>query len=256
MADGSGPMRLTDEERSIYAWQMWVRGFGEAGQEKLKAARALVSRVGGLGGPLAQELAAAGIGTLVLAHGGRLKPSDLNRQILMTHDWLGKPRVESAARRLKELNPRLNVVAVPENVTEANAADLVSQVDIVFDCAPLFAERFLMNRECVRQRKPMVECAMFSLEGQVTTILPGRTPCLACVYPETPPGWKREFPVIGAVSGLAGMIGAMEGIKLLTGLGEPLAGRMLYFDTAHMTFHTVPLARRPDCPVCGSIGAV
>lgn len=244
---------LTDEERATYEWQMWVPGFGEAGQRKLKAARALVSRCGGLGGVVALELAAAGIGKLVLAHGGNLKLSDLNRQVLMTYDWLGKPRVDCAARRLKELNPRLEIETVAENVSERNAADLVSKVDIVFDCAPLFAERFLLNRECVRQGKPMVECAMFSMEGQVTTIIPGKTPCLACIYPEAPPGWKREFPVFGAVAAVAATVGVCEGIKLIAGLGELLAGQMLYYDTSTMTFHKIPLARRPDCPVCGAI---
>ena len=185
--------------------------------------------------------------------GGNLKESDLNRQILMTHDWLGKPRVECAARRLKELNPRLEIEAVPENIGEENAAGLVSKADVVFDCAPLFRERFLMNRECVRQGKPLIDCAMFSLEGQVTTIVPGQTPCLACIYPEEPPAWKREFPVFGAVSALAACIGTMEGIKLLSGMGPSLAGKMLYYDTRGMTFQTVPLLRRGDCPVCGDL---
>jgi molybdopterin/thiamine biosynthesis adenylyltransferase len=245
--------QLTPEERAVYEWQMWVPGFGEPGQEKLKSATALVSRVGGLGGPLALSLAAAGIGKLVLAHGGNLKPSDLNRQILMTHDWLGKPRVESAARRLKELNPRLVVEAVAENVTEDNAAALVGEADIVFDCAPLFAERFAMNRECVRQGKPLVEAAIFSLEGQVTTIVPGKTPCLACLYPETPPGWKREFPVFGAVAALAAQIAAVEGIKLLTGIGKTLAGTILYYDAGSMIFQRIPVQRRPECKICGRL---
>jgi len=242
---------LTDEERAIYEWQMWVPGFGEAGQLKLKGASALVSRCGGLGGPLAYSLAAAGIGRLVIAHAGNVVPSDLNRQILMTHDWIGRPRVESIARRLAEFNPRMRVEAVPENVTDQNVAALVGKADIVFDCAPLFSERLALNRECVRQGKPMVEAAMYSLEGQVTTFLPGKTPCLACLYPEPPPHWKRQFPVIGAVSALAGAIAAAEGIKVLTGLGEPLAGILLYYDTAHMTFQRIPIARRPGCPVCG-----
>ena len=247
------PMDLTEEEKATYEWQIPVRGFGEEGQRKLKGATALVSRLGGLGGPLAQELTAAGIGKLILAHGGNLKHSDLNRQILMTYDWLGKPRVESASRRLRELNPRLEVEAVPENVHEDNVADLVGKADIVFDCAPLFCERFLMNRECVRQRKPMIDCAMFSLEGQVTTIVPGESACLACIYPEDPPEWKRQFPVFGAVSALAACIGAIEGIKLISGMGPSLVGTMLYYDTRAMTFHRVPVARRPDCPVCGAL---
>lgn len=242
---------LNDEEKAIYEWQMNIRGLGEYGQEKLRGACALVSRVGGLGGPLAQELAAAGIGKLILVHGGNLKPSDLNRQILMTHDWLGKPRVECAARRLKDLNPRLEIEAVNANFSEDNAAALIAKADVVFDCAPLFAERFLMNRECVRQGKPLIDCAMFEFQGQVTTILPGQTACLACIYPENPPGWKRKFPVLGAVSALAGCVGAIEGIKLIAGIGPALAGKMLYYDTRAMTFQTIPLQRRAGCPVCG-----
>jgi molybdopterin/thiamine biosynthesis adenylyltransferase len=244
--------QLSDQERAVYEWQMWVPDFGEAGQRKLKAATALVSRCGGLGGPLSYSLAAAGIGKLVIAHGGNVKPSDLNRQVLMTHDWVGKPRVESAARRLRELNPRLEIEAVPANVNQENAAELVAKADLVFDCAPLFSERFLMNRECVRRGVPMVEAAMFAMEGQVTTIVPGKTPCLACLYPEDPPRWKREFPVFGAVSALAAAIAATEGIKLLAGFGETLAGTLLYYDAGNMTFQRIPVARRPQCPVCGS----
>src|SRR3974377_1394103 len=116
---------LSEIEREVYEWQIWVEGFGQQGQERLKSATVLISRCGGVGGALALQLAAAGIGKLILAHAGNLKPSDLNRQILMTHDWLGRPRVECAARQLRALNPRLQVVAVAENVSEANAAHLV-----------------------------------------------------------------------------------------------------------------------------------
>ena len=242
---------ITDEERAVYEWQIWVRDFGEEGQAKLKAATALVTRVGGLGGAAALQLASAGIGKLILAHAGDVKPSDLNRQILMSHDGIGKPRIDQAVRRLRALNPRLEIETHAENASEANAADLVAGADIVFDCAPLFAERFALNAACVAVRKPLIECAMFSMEGQVTTILPGRTPCLACITPEDPPGWKREFPVFGAVSSLAASLGVMEGIKLLSGMGASLAGEMLYFDTRAMEFRKMPLRRRPDCPVCG-----
>ena len=152
---------LTDEERAVYEWQIWVADFGEQGQQALKAASALVSRVGGLGSAVAYQLAAAGIGKLVLAHAGNVKPSDLNRQILMTHDWLGKPRVECAARRLRELNPHVEVVPVAENISEANVERLVHEADLILDCAPLFEERYALNREAVRQRKPMVECAVY-----------------------------------------------------------------------------------------------
>lgn len=243
---------LTDLERQTYEWQMWVADFGEAGQRRLKGASVLVSRCGGVGGAVALQLAAAGVGRIILAHAGNLKPADLNRQILMTHDWLGRPRVECAAQRLRALNPRLEVVAVAENVSAANVARLVGQSDVVADCAPLFEERFLMNREAVRQGRPMVECAMYELEAQITTIIPGRTPCLACVYPEPPADWRREFPVFGAVAGMVGCLGAMEVIKLLAGLGQPLLGRLLTCDLRTMSFRTVNTCRRDDCPVCGN----
>ena len=246
-------MHLTDEERAIYEWQMWIEDLGESGQEKLRGASALVSRVGGLGGPLAYSLAAAGMGRLVLAHAGNTKPSDLNRQILQTHDQLGKSRIESCRRRLLELNPRMEIEAVAENISEENAAELVSRVDLVFDCAPLFQERLLLNRECVRQRKPLVDAAMYEMEAQLTTIVPGETPCLACIYPELPAAWKREFPVLGAVSASVANLAALEGIKLIAGFGELLTGTMLHLDTRTMEFHRVALRRNPDCAVCGTL---
>ena len=147
--------QLTDEERATYEWQMWVSDFGEEGQRKLKAASVMISRVGGVGSVVAYELAAAGIGKLVLAHAGNVKPSDLNRQLLMTHDWLGKPRIESIKRRLLDLNPRLEIVDVAENVNESNVEALVRQCDLIVDCAPLFPERFAMNRQAVLQNKPL-----------------------------------------------------------------------------------------------------
>ena len=130
-------MELTGEERSIYEWQIWVDGLSESGQEKLKGATALITRVGGLGGPLAQSLAAAGIGKLILAHAGNTRLSDLNRQILQTHGQLGKSRIESCRRRLLELNPRLEIEAVPENVTEDNSARLVAGADELAARLPL-----------------------------------------------------------------------------------------------------------------------
>ncbi|WCJ59192.1 HesA/MoeB/ThiF family protein [Fontisphaera persica] len=244
---------LTEEERQRYEWQLWVPGWGEAGQQKLKAATVLISRVGGIGGQVAYQLAAAGVGRLILAHAGPVRLSDLNRQLLMTHDWLGKPRVECAARRLRELNPAVDIVAVPENISEKNVAALVAQAEVVVDAAPLFEERFLMNREAVRQRKPMVECAMYDLTAHVTTILPGQTACLACLCPEKPPDWKREFPVVGAVSGLAGCLGAMEVCKLITGVGEPLRNRLLQCDLRTMAFKTLRTRRAPQCAVCGGM---
>ncbi len=242
---------LSKKEKAVYEWQLSVPGFGEKGQEKLKNSSVLVSRIGGLGGVVAYELAAAGIGKLILAHGGNIKESDLNRQLLMTDSWLGKPRVESAERQLKALNPRLKIITFNENISEQNVIEIVSQADIIVDCAPLFEERYLMNREAVAQNKPLVDCAMYELEAQITTIIPGKTACLSCLYPQKPEFWRREFPVFGAVSGTVGCLGAMETIKLITDLGEPLYNRLLTMDLRDMSFRTIKIHKRENCPVCG-----
>ncbi|MDA8696894.1 HesA/MoeB/ThiF family protein [Rhodopirellula sp.] len=243
---------LSDEEKAIYEWQMWLPDLGEVGQQKLKNSRVLVSRVGGVGSVVAYELAAAGVGTLVLAHAGNVKPSDLNRQLLMTHDWIGKPRIESIERRLRDLNPRLNIITVPENIHPHNADALVQQCDIIVDCAPLFTERFAMNHAAIQQRKPLIECAMYDMEAQLTTIMPGQSPCLRCIFPEAPPTWKREFPVLGAVSGTVACMGAIEAIKQITGIGESMAGKLLRIDFRRMSFKTLKIARNISCPECGS----
>jgi molybdopterin-synthase adenylyltransferase len=236
---------LTPEERETYSWQIDLPGFGPAAQEKLKASTVLISRVGGVGGAAAYALAAAGVGRLVLAHAGPARPDDLNRQTLMTHAGIGTSRIASAARRLKELNPRLEVEGVEENLSEANAARLAGKADLALGAAPLFAERLLMNRECLKRGIPYVDAAMFGMELRVMSVR--SSPCLECLVPEEPPAWKRRFPVLGAVAHAAGAIGATEAIKLLTGLGEPLVGRMLIGDLGDMTFRTIRLSATP-CP--------
>lgn len=245
------PRPLTDEERLRYSWQLDVAGFGERGQEILKGSAVLVSRCGGVGGQAAYQLAAAGVGRLVLAHAGSLRADDLNRQLLMSHTAVGDVRIEVAARRLRELNPLVEVEAVPKNVSPANVAALVGRADLVVSAAPLFAERLLLNSEAVRQQKPLVDCAMYDLDAQLTTVLPGRSPCLACLYPEEPPAWQRRFPVLGAVAGTVGCLGALEAIKALTGLAEPLAGQLLLCDLRSMSFRRLRTKRREDCPICG-----
>lgn len=244
---------LSSEELARYEWQCWVPGFGEAGQRKLKAASVLVTRCGGLGGVVATQLAAAGVGKLVIAHAGNVRTSDLHRQLLMTTDWVGRPRIESIVRRLRELNPHVELVGVAENVSADNAERLVSEVDLVVDCAPLFQERFLLNEQIVRQRKPMVECAVYELEAQITTFVPGASACLACLYPESPPHWRRQFPVFGAVAGTVGALAAMEAVKRIAGLGELLVDRLLTFDLRDMTTFTTKIARDQHCRVCGRL---
>lgn len=246
-------MSLTDEEQDRYQWQTWTEGFGAAGQEKLKAASVLVSRVGGVGGTVAMHLAAAGIGKLILAHGGELRRNDMNRQMLMSTSRIGDLRVDQARDRLLEINPNVEVVTVAENVSADNAEQLISEADVVASAAPLFQERLAMNAAAVQQRKFIAHCAMYDMEASVLTTVPGQTACLACITPEPPAWWKREFPVFGAVSGTAGSIAAMEIIKHIASVGEPADGMMtvINFRTGH--FRKVRVARDPACPVCGSL---
>jgi molybdopterin/thiamine biosynthesis adenylyltransferase len=253
MDDQSPLPELTEIERRIYQWQMWVPGVGEIGQCKLKNASVMISRVGGVGGLVALQLAAAGIGKLVLAHAGQVQPSDLNRQLLVTDDWIGRPRIESIRRRLLQLNPRLDLVCVDQNVDSKNAESLLSQADLVVDCAPLFTERFAMNAAACRQGKPMIECAMYEMEAQLTTIIPGQTACLRCIQPEAPPNWTRQFPVFGAVAGSVACLAAVEAIKLICGLGSPLLGKLLSYDLLTMNFVQLQIQRRGDCDDCGHL---
>jgi len=234
-------LKLTAEDRDRYAWQLDVRGLGESGQQKLKQASVLISRVGGLGSVVAYELAAAGVGRLILAHAGNVQPADLNRQILMTDDWVGKPRIESAARRLREFNPSIEIVAVGENLSAENADALVAQADLVVDAAPLFQERLAMNDAAERQGKPVIEAAMFEMEASLTVIHPPETPRFRELVPEVPVGWKRRFPVLGAISGTVACLAATEAIKLIADLGDPLKNKLLRMDLRRMEFQTIRL---------------
>ncbi len=172
----------------------------------------------------------------------------------MTNDSLGTARITSAVHRLRELRPDLEIVEVAENASQDNARSLVEQADVVVDSAPLFAERFALNAESVRQRKPMVECAMYAFEATLTTFVPGETPCLRCLYASEPEHWQRQFPVFGAVAGAVGCMAAVEVIKLVTGVGNPLTNRMLAMDLGTMHMRCVRLGRDPDCQVCGMAG--
>ncbi len=245
---------LTDEEKATYQWQMWTTDFGEIGQRRLKNSSVLISRCGGLGSVVAYELAAAGVGRLVIAHAGNVKHSDLNRQLLMTHGWLGKPRIETIEKRLKELNPRLEVVPIASNLDDELAEKWVPQVDVCVGAAPMFQERFAMNDACVRHRKPYVNCAMYDTAATISTFSAGGKPCLRCLTPEVPEHWKREFPVFGATSGTVACMGAMEAIKLLAGFGQTLERRVLHFDLREMSFQEFSLDKVEYCSVCRNHG--
>jgi len=244
---------LTPKELERYSRQMMLPGFGEEAQQQLKSATALVTGVGGLGGTVALYLAVAGIGKLILVRGGELRLDDMNRQILMTDDWVGKVRVDKAKETLSAINPDVEIEAVPEYVTAENVDALVQSADIALDCAHNFDERNLLNAACVRWRKPMVEAAMNSMEAYLTTIVPGKTPCLSCLFPEKPQWETYGFGVLGIVSGTLACLAASEAIKQITGFSKPLWSELLTMDLDGMEFAKRRPYHDPNCPVCGSL---
>ncbi|MHC5597463.1 MAG: HesA/MoeB/ThiF family protein [Nostoc sp.] len=245
-------MNLTPSELERYHRQMMLPNFGEAAQKRLKSATVLVTGVGGLGGTSALYLAVAGVGRLILVRGGDLRLDDMNRQVLMTNDWVGKPRVFKARETLQAINPDIRVEAVHDYVTKENVNSLVQSADIAVDCAHNFTERNLLNQACVRWHKPMVEAAMDGMEAYLTTIIPGVTPCLSCLFPEKPDWNRRGFSVIGAVSGTLACLSALEVIKLITKFSEPLLSQLLTIDLMRMEFAKRHSYHDPSCLVCGS----
>jgi molybdopterin-synthase adenylyltransferase len=246
-------INLTPVELERYRRQIMLPGFGEEAQQRLKGSTVLVTGVGGLGGTAALYLAVAGVGRLVLVRGGDLRLDDMNRQVLMTHDWVGQPRVFKARETLMDINPDVQIDAVFEYVTPTNADALVKSADVALDCAHNFDERDLLNAACVRWGKPMVEAAMNGMEAYLTTILPGQTPCLSCIFPEKPDWDRRAFGVLGAVSGTLACLTALEAIKLITGLEQPLFSQLLTMDLGRLEFAKRRPYHDPNCPVCGRL---
>ena len=245
-------MVLSADELERYDRQMMIEGWGVGGQERLKASQVAVVGMGGLGCPVSLYLAAAGVGTLVLIDEGRFELSNLNRQILGWVEDIGRLKAESAAEKIGALNPDVDVKAVRGVVDEDNAEELLSDSDAVVDALDNWRTRFLLNRVCVEHGTPLIHAGISGLYGQAMTIIPGEGPCLRCVLPETPPEAPR-FPVLGTTAGLFAMIEAMETVKVLLGLGEPLVGRMLVFDGSDTSFMFIDVKRLRTCPVCGHL---
>jgi len=243
---------LTERELERYRRQMMLQGFTLEHQQRLKDSTALIAGVGGLGGTAALYLAVAGIGKMVFIHSGNLTLSNMNRQVLMEHNWIGKSRVIQAKKTIKEINPDVDVEIIDERFTEHNTGNFLNGVDIALSARPNFDERRLLNRACVEKKVPIVEAAMNSMEGYLFNILPGTTPCLDCVFPADNPEWEElGFPVLGAVSGMLGCMMSIEAIKLLTGYGKPLHAEMLVFNTMNMDFRKLKTFKDAQCRACG-----
>jgi adenylyltransferase/sulfurtransferase len=246
---------LSKEERERFARQLVLEGIGEAGQERLKAARVLVVGVGGLGSPAALYLAAAGVGILGIVDSDTVSLSNLNRQILHTTADLGQLKTESAARRLTTLNPALKVVPYAERLTPQRAAELAAAYDLVVECSDNFETKFLVNAACVETGTPLVWASVLAWEGQMSVVMPGQGPCYRCLFPpsvrlERVPT-AREVGILGGVAGTFGALEAVEAVKVLLNIGHPLIGRLLVWDGWRGTFDEVAFAPQPGCPVCG-----
>jgi len=207
---------------------------------------------GGLGCPASFYLVAAGIGHVAVVDKEIVELSNLNRQVLHWSDDIGRPKGVSMAEKLRQLNPEVTVEALQKVVTTNNAGQLVKGFTVVVDALDNWRTRFLLNKACVKEKIPFVHAGVHGLHGQITTILPGKGPCLQCILPKIPPE-EEKFPVLGAAVGTLGLLEALETIKLVTGLGEPLIGRMLHFDGEAMSFQEIKVERRRTCPVCGSL---
>lgn len=246
----------TPDETERYKRQLMLGGFSKGHQEMLRNSTVFVAGIGGLGGTAALYLAAAGIGRLVLVHRGDLTLSNMNRQILMAEDWIGKSRVVLAKRRIQEINSTVKVDIFDKWVSEDNVERFLAGADIALSARPNFWERRVLNAACVRKGIPMVESAMNGMEAYLFNVIPGLTPCLNCVFPEDDPQWQElGFPVLGAVSGTLGCLMAVEVIKILTGFGRPLSCRMLSFNLTDMHFTTLNIRRDEHCPVCNACAA-
>jgi sulfur-carrier protein adenylyltransferase/sulfurtransferase len=250
------PAELTDAQRDRYSRHLLLPEVGEKGQEKLLKSKVLLLGAGGLGSPAALYLAAAGIGTLGIIDADVVDASNLQRQILHGTSTLGTPKVESAKKRLQDLNPDCSVVAFEERLTSENIDRIFDQGwDVVVDGLDNFPTRYLVNDASVWKNIPVVHGSIFRFDGQVTTFQPRRGPCYRCLYPEPPPAHLApscsEAGVIGVLPGIVGTIQATEAIKLILGQGEPLVGKLLMYDSLSMQFRQLRLRRDPSCPVCG-----
>lgn len=247
---------LSEEEVSRYSRQLLLPELGREGQERLKAARVLVIGAGGLGSPVALYLAAAGVGTLGIVDSDSVEPSNLHRQLLHFTCDLGKPKLQSAGEKLAALNPHVRLIAHATRLTAANALEILGDYDVVADGTDNFPTRYLVNDACVLLRKPNVYASIFRFEGRASVFAPHLGgPCYRCWYPEPPPPGAvpscAEAGVLGALCGILGNIQAMETIKLITGIGEPLLGRLLQVQALTMQFREHRIPRDPACPVCG-----
>lgn len=249
------PRVLSPDQQHRYSRHVLIPEVGEAGQLKLLDARVLLLGAGGLGSPAALYLAAAGVGTIGVVDADTVDESNLQRQVIHTTDRVGMPKVESARQAIAALNPEVNVITHETRLTAENAEEIVAGYDIIIDGSDNFDTMYLLNELSVRLNKPNISSSILGFDGQITTIVPFAGPCYRCIYPEAPPAALApscgEVGVLGVLPGIMGLLQTNEAIKLILGIGETLAGRILLFDALDTTFTELKVRRNPACPVCG-----
>ena len=240
--------QLNEEEELRYDRQ--IKEFGAEAQKKILKSRVAIIGLGGLGSAAGYYLAAAGMGELILVDSDKVELSNLNRQIIHTEDDLGRKKVESASEKLKKLNSGLKIETIDKNIKEGNL-DLLKEPPIVIGAVDNFQTRYLLNSYCVENRLNLIHAGIEGAKGQVTTVIPGKTPCLGCLFPG-PREENSSFSALGTTAGIMGNFLANETLKLITGYGEPLAGKLLYCDLAKNQFNLISVEKDENCPVCGS----
>ena len=245
---------FTDEQVQRYARHIILQEVGGNGQQKLLSSKVLCIGAGGLGSPIIQYLAAAGIGTIGIVDDDEVDLSNLQRQVIHG-DNVGVPKVESAKAFVNRLNPDVEVKTYNTRISSDNIAEIIKDYDIVVDGSDNFATRYLVNDACVLANKPLSHGSIFRFEGQVTTILPNDGPCYRCIFEHAPPAGMvpscQEAGVLGVLPGIIGVIQATEVVKYLLGEGDLLKGRMIYYDALAMRFDEIKIRRNPSCPICG-----
>lgn len=204
-----------------------------------------------MGGPAALALTMAGVGRVIIAHGGEMVSADLNRQVLGSESVVGKPRATHFADYLRTMNQFVAVESIDHEPDDYEAEDLARRCDVILSCPPTFTERLRLNRAAVRAGVPFIDAAQWGMNGTLIVARPGETACLECVYPSAPP-FEEFFPVVGAISSAIGSLAALEAIKILSGCGTPFWGTMLSYEGYQARVTTVQLRRRPGCPCCGT----
>jgi molybdopterin/thiamine biosynthesis adenylyltransferase/rhodanese-related sulfurtransferase len=249
------PEGMTAEQRMRYSRHTLLPEVGVEGQLKLLNAKVLLVGAGGLGAPAALYLAAAGIGTLGLVDDDEVDETNLQRQVIHNTERVGQPKTESARKTIEALNPDVQVVEHRTRLDASNIIETIKDYDVILDGADNFPTRYLLNDASVRLRKPVVSASILAFDGQISTFVPFEGPCYRCLYPTPPPAELAPScgaaGVLGVMAGVMGLLQANEVIKLVAGIGEPLIGRLLLYDSLGTRFTELKVRRDPDCPICG-----